>query len=105
MLWIDTHTTPATVIFVAEVAFASVKGGDHNHLWIYASAHQNFDALPPGFLKSLRRWHESISTEQFPQTVTIATLVQPNGRISDLTYDTLFFKENSPVDPGTGKNR
>lgn len=99
MLWIDTDAHPATVIFAAEVMIESVKGGDNNHLWIYASTQQNFEALPPSFLASLMRWHSSISTKMLPQTVTVATLVQPNGRMTDLTYDTLFFKRNMPSFP------
>jgi hypothetical protein len=105
MLWIDAGAHPATVIFVAEVGITSVKGGNNNHLWIYASSHQNFEALPQNFLISLKRWHKSIATEESPQSVSVATLVQPNGLMSDLTYDTVFFKDNAPRDPRTDKNK
>ena len=102
MLWIDTGMHPATVIFVAEFMIQDVKGREANHLWVYTSAPQNFEALPPNFLTTLKRWHESVSTKQFPQTVTVATLVQPNGRMRDLTFDTLFYEQNMPVYPKPG---
>jgi hypothetical protein len=105
MLWIDTDAHPASVIFVAEVMINSVKGGDNNHLWIYASAHQNFETLPSNFLSSLKRWHDSISTKMDPQSVTVVTLVQPNGRTVDLTYDTVFYNQNMPVYPRINEKR
>ncbi len=94
MLWIDTGMRPATVIFVAELMIEDVKGRDANHLWLYTSALQNFEALPPNFLTSLKRWHNSVPTQYSPQTVTVATLVQPNGRMEDLSFDTLFYKQS-----------
>ena len=102
MLWIDTGMRPATVIFVAEVMIEDVKGRDANHLWVYTSALENFEALPPNFLTSLKRWHDSVPTKYSPQTVTVATLVQPNGRMQDITFDTLFYKQNMPVYPKPG---
>ena len=102
MLWIDTGVRPATVIFAAEVSIESIKGEDVNHLWVYTSALQNFEALPPNFLLHLKRWHNGIATKEDPQNVTVATLVQPNGRMQDLTFDTLFYKQNMPVYPKPG---
>ena len=102
MLWIDTGMRPATVIFVAEVMIEDLKGGDANHLWVYTSALENFGALPPNFLTSLKRWHDSVPNKYFPQTVTVATIVQPNGRMEDLTFDTLFYKQNRPAFPKSG---
>ncbi len=96
MLWIDTGTQPATVVFVASVSIQSFKGDAGNHLWLYASKTLNFEVLPPDLLAGIARWHNSIinSKPLFSQSVTVATLVQPNGRMRDLTYDMLFYKQN-----------
>jgi hypothetical protein len=102
LLWIDTGSHPATVIFVAEVMINSVKGKDKNHLWLYASTPLNFEDLPPDLLANIRLWHDDIATKNFPQAVTVATIVQPNGRMQDLTYDTLFYKQNEPQYPKPG---
>ncbi len=102
MLWIDTGMYPATVIFVAEVMIEDVKGRDANHLWVYTSALENFEALPPNFLTSFKRWHDSAPNKYFPETVTVATLVQPNGRMEDVTFDTLFYKQNRPASSKSG---
>jgi hypothetical protein len=95
MLWIDTAEQPATVVFIAHGAIEGFKdAGDH--LWLYTSKPMNFEALPTDLLRSLDRWHKSIVSRYDPQHITLATLVQPNGRMHDLTYDMLSYKQNAP---------
>jgi hypothetical protein len=106
MLWIDTGTQPATVVFVAEDPIESSTGGAGIHLWLYASKPLGFGALAPDLLARMQRWHSSLvaSVQKLPQPdqssfsqhVSVATLVQPNGRMQDLTYDMLFYKQNEP---------
>lgn len=104
MLWIDTGTEPASVVFVAEVSIESFKGDAGNHLWLYASKSLNFEALPADLLTSITRWHNSVNSSKtiFSQRITVATLIQPNGRIRDLTYDMLFYIQNEPHFPKLG---
>ena len=96
LLWIDTGTQPATVVFAAEDMIQDLTSST-DHLWIYCSQSSSCQALPTDLLSSLTRWHDSIVDPKYdPQTITLATLVQPNGRMQDLTYEMLFYKQNQP---------
>ena len=96
MLWIDTGTQPATLIFVATGMVASVQGGEQTRLWLFASKHMDFQNLPPAFLSSLERWHIDNVANGYKEDILLATLVQPNGQQVDLTYPTLYYKKNQP---------
>jgi hypothetical protein len=96
MLWIDTGTKPATLIFVATGDIRDVKGSNATHLWLFASKHLDFENLPPDFLSSLQRWHDLNTANNYKEDFVLATLVQPNGEMVDLTYPTLNFKQNEP---------
>ncbi len=102
MLWIDTGSVPAVVVFAATDDIQDFTSSTV-HLWLYGSETLNFEALPHDFLISLDRWHTSIINPKYdPQHITVATLVQPNGRMRDLTYDMLFYKQRAPQFHTTG---
>ncbi|MGA7159092.1 MAG: hypothetical protein WBY53_19760 [Acidobacteriaceae bacterium] len=112
MLWVDTGTQPATVVFIAHVAIESPTGDAGKHLWLYGSKTLNFQALPSDLLANLQRWHSSLvaSVQKLPEPdraifskrIALATIVQPNGRMRDLTYDMLFYKQNESHFPTPG---
>jgi hypothetical protein len=102
LLWIDTGSHPATLVFVATDAIHNITGESATHLWLYTSTHLDFSNLPPDLLKNLDRWHTAHSPPRFPMNVPMATLVQPNGLSTDLTWDTLFYQQNQPHFPKTG---
>ena len=99
MLWIDTGTDPAVLIF----AGIDPIGGSlppytytrKSHLWIYTSEKLNWQKIPAPFLSSLHRWLATISTDPYFGThgyiydFSLATIVQPNGVMEDLGPDTL----------------
>lgn len=97
MLWIDTGVHPASLLFAATQLIVSVDKPSQTHLWIFASRKQNFEDLPPDFLASLKRWRDTANADKYLKSdVILATLVQPTGEQVDLTYDTLFYKQNQP---------
>jgi|ERR1035437_9551235 hypothetical protein len=96
MLWIDTGSRPAMLIFVATGLVRGSDRSDPTHLWILSSKHLDFENLPPAFLTSLRRWKDDNAAHGYKEDFVLATLVQPTGEQVDLTYPTLFYKQNEP---------
>ena len=93
MLWIDTGTHPAQVIFVAT---GDVNGAQRdtpsNMLWIFSSSKLNWQQLPQPFLDSLHRWRNDLVQQDgftFQDGFAIANLVQPNGEIVTLSPSVL----------------
>ena len=97
MLWIDTGTNPATVIFVGE---NSVAGKDESgeHLYLYTSRElatyyagkRHIESFSPDFLKNLARWHDTNVSKYDTQKIILATIVWPNGRSNDLFWSDLI---------------
>lgn len=99
MIWIDTGTKPATVIFVGEDLVAgSLKGESGYHLYVYTSREiTNYYAgrrpikmFAPDFLKSVAQWHEASISKYDDQKIILATIVWPNGRTHDLFWGDLL---------------
>jgi hypothetical protein len=99
MIWIDTATKPATVIFVGEDTVAgSLKGESGYHLYVYTSREiTNYYAgrrpikmFAPDFLKSVAQWHEGSISKYDDQKIILATIVWPNGRTHDLFWSDLL---------------
>jgi hypothetical protein len=94
MLWIDTGTQPATLIFAA-TNLVSGNGPEGYHLWIFSSTKLNWQHLPPWFSVSLPRWLTTIAkpgyrgTSGYHYKFALATIVQPNGVMEDITPETL----------------
>jgi hypothetical protein len=89
MLWVDTGTRPATVIFVGEdLVVGSGRAESGYHLYLYASrelATSYYGDRPIGifskaFLQSLNAWHTSSLDLQ---KILLVTVVWPNGRSHD----------------------
>ncbi len=108
LLWIDTGTHPATVIFVAEDLFV---GGHESgyHLYLYTSrelatyyaGRRHIGMLPAEFLATLAAWHASLPSKYDPQNVVLATIIWPNGRTHDHFWSDLLPK-TAPPDNTTG---
>lgn len=96
MLWIDTSAKPATVIFAAAVDVRSNQVNGAKHVWIYTSSKANTLSLPPNFLKHLPSWYQADINPQGSAPVALATLVQPNGRMTDFIFSTLLEQLNPP---------
>lgn len=104
MVWIDTGTHPATLIFAAtQLVSDSVEhDGTPTHLWLFASSQQNWQHLPPDFSASLTRWLSTIAqpgyrgTNGYSFDFILATIVQPNGAMEDLTPDTFHLRSIKP---------
>lgn len=99
MLWIDTSTHPADLIFVATNNIEDANAYPSPwHLWLFVSSsnHRTSQALPPAFLTSLKRWQDANQAQGYKEDIPFATLVQPDGGQSDLTYSNLFDKRNHP---------
>lgn len=96
MVWIDTASEPATLIFAAAVR---VSGGPETHLWLFASKHLNTGQMPPAFLSSLKRWIENNNARTdskkdpalafLKDNIILVTIVQPNGEQDELKYSML----------------
>jgi hypothetical protein len=102
MLWIDTGTRPATVIFAATDTVDSVDYSkqiyeEQFHLWLFDSNnHRPVSSLPPAFLSSLKRWHQVNEANGYKQDIALVTIVQPDGAQLDITYSNLISKRNAP---------
>lgn len=96
MLWVDTGTKPASLIFAATDPIDSADYAKHIyedqfHLWLFVSNnHRPVSALPPEFLSSLKRWREVNEANGYKQDIALVTIVQPDGGQSDITYSNLF---------------
>jgi hypothetical protein len=99
MLWIDTGTRPATMIFVGEDLVAGGQRGESGyHLYLYPSREittyyagkRHIEMFDPQFLKSLARWHEASISRYDNQKIILATIVWPNGRTHDLFWSDLL---------------
>ena len=99
MLWIDTGTIPATVIFVGEdLVVGGREGGAGYHLYLYTSrdlatyyaGKQHIGIFPPEFLKSLTQWHEASISKYDHQRILLVTTVWPNGRTRDQFWSDLI---------------
>ena len=96
MLWIDTGTLPATLIFVGiNLVGGSSNSQETSHLWIFSSRKLNWQKLPNSFTASLPRWLATIAKPGYHGTggyhykFALATIVQPNGVTEDITPETL----------------
>ena len=102
MLWIDTGVHPADAIFVATNLVSGDGSQDASHLWIFSSNKLNWQHLPPSFLISLPRWLSTIAkpgyygTSGYPFNFVLATIVQPNGEMEDITPETLHLRSIEP---------
>ena len=99
MLWIDTTTKPATVIFVGETLVAGgLKGESGDHLYLYTSrklatyyaGKRPIKIFDPQFLRSLARWHDANVSKYDTQKIILATIVWPNGATHDLFWSDLL---------------
>jgi hypothetical protein len=90
MLWIDTGTDPAVLIFAGINTISSNSSPFKSHLWVYTSEKLNWQKVPPSFLFSLNRWLATIGengyfgTDGYRYDFSLATIVQPNGVMTDL---------------------
>ena len=95
MLWIDTETQPATLIFVGINLVSGNSSQETSHLWIFSSRKLNWQKLPNSFTTSLPRWLSTIAKPDYRGTsgyhykFALATIVQPNGVMEDITPETL----------------
>lgn len=96
MLWIDTVSKPATVMFAAAVDVRGNQVEEPKHIWIYTNSKDNTLSLPPNFLKHLASWYEADINPHGSGPAALATLVQPNGRMTDFIYKTLLEQQNPP---------
>lgn len=110
MLWIDTGTQPATVIFVGEdLLTGSLKGESSYHLYLYTSRNlatyyagkRHIEIFAPNFLKSLARWQLANVSKYDDQTIILATIVWPNGRTQDIFWSDLI-QPQTPSPNSTG---
>jgi hypothetical protein len=97
MLWIDSESQPASLIFAATRP-VNGDGPAGDHLWLFSSVKLNWQHLPPSFLVSLPRWFETIGKPGYSGTsgyrfdFVLATIVQPNGIMEDLSPATLHLR-------------
>ncbi len=95
MLWIDTAAHPANLIFVAINLVGGNSTNDDSHVWLFSSGKLNWQHLPPSFAASLPRWLNTIGASGYRATngyrfhFVLATIVQPNGIMEDISPDTL----------------
>jgi hypothetical protein len=107
MLWIDTGTHPATLIFAGINPITSGAPPFENHLWVFTSQKLNWQHMPPGFMTSLHRWLPTIGangyrgTNGYRYNFSIETIVQPRGVMVDLGPDILGLSP-SPSQTGAG---
>jgi len=100
MLWVDTATRPAELIFAATAYVDSVDDYTEDsyqefHLWLFVSSNRRTaSALPPEFLSSLKRWHDVNQANGYEQSIALVTIVQPDGGQIDVTYSNLFIQRN-----------
>jgi len=95
MLWIDTGTQPATLIFVGINPVSGNSSQETSRLWIFSSRKLDWQKLPNSFTTSLTRWLSTIAKQDYRGTggyhykFALATIVQPNGVMEDITPETL----------------
>jgi hypothetical protein len=97
MLWIDTGSEPARLVFAATGIVnegpqrASLPARDH--LWLFCSRPLNWQKLPLELLSSIRRWNDRTAMAFGPQPFILVTIVQPTGEIVDLAPALLQLSE------------
>lgn len=101
MVWIDTASEPATLVFAAAV---HISGGPETHLWLFVSKHLNIGQMPPAFMSSLKRWIEKNNADinskkdpvlaNFKENIILVTVAQPNGEQDELKYSMLSTAKN-----------
>jgi len=102
MLWIDSQSHPATLIFAGIGLVSGEASQDASRLWIFSSTKLNWQHLPPSFLASLPRWLSTIAKPDYKGTngyrynFVLATIVQPNGLMEDITPETLHLRSKEP---------
>ena len=95
MLWIDTDTQPAQVIFVATDNVNGTGKGPDQMLWFFSSSKLDWNHIPQPFLASLHRWQEKLLQQDtandsaYLDNFLVANLVQPNGKIVTLSPSVL----------------
>jgi len=95
MLWIDTGTQPAFLMFAAINPIRSNNPPFESHLWIYTSRKLSWQPMPAPFLFSLHRWLAATGepgyreTDGYHYSFSIETIVQPDGVMVDLGPDVL----------------
>lgn len=113
MIWIDTESNPAVLIFAGINPVSSNTPPFRSHLWIYPSRKLNWQQIPASYLSSLHRWLATIGADHYMGTdgyrydFSMATIVQPDGIMEDLGTDILGLpgtesKEKSGAKPGAG---
>jgi hypothetical protein len=112
MLWIDTGTKPATVIFVGEDLVAGGQKGESGyHLYLYTSRElatyyagkRPIGIFSPNFLKHLAHWQAANISKYDDQKILLATIVWPNGRANDQFWSDLL--QPSTPSTNTGANQ
>jgi len=97
MLWIDTGVQPASMIY-ASTQLVNGDGAEGFHLWIFSSSKLNWQHLPPTFSASLSRWITNVETPGYNAghgsklNFILATIVQPNGVMEDISPETLHHR-------------
>lgn len=95
MLWIDSGTDPAVLIFAGIDFIHGEDPASESHLWIFTSKGFDWGQIPGPFVSSLHRWLATIGTDPYFGThgyryrFAIVTIVQPNGVMVDLGPSTL----------------
>lgn len=84
MLWIDTSDHPA-LLFAGTQIVGSNSGEEPFHLWLFTSTKLDWTHLPAPFLASLQRWSANIGPNGNHLNFVLATLVQPNGVMEDIS--------------------
>ncbi|HTV08287.1 MAG TPA: hypothetical protein VMD97_04500 [Candidatus Aquilonibacter sp.] len=105
MLWIDTGTHPAKLIFVAEDFVDSnlAYKGPGNLLWIFSSSQLNWQNFPSQFLSSLQQWQSDLMASDrkdgeawiSEKGFLLANFVEPTGQIDVLAPSVLGLKPTS----------
>ncbi len=109
MLWVDTRTDPAVIIFAGIDSITSNTTPSKSHLWIYTSEKLSWQKIPSPFLSSLHRWLVTIGTDPYAGThgyrynFSLATIVQPNGVMLDMGPEIFGLgATGSHASPGAG---
>ncbi len=106
MVWIDTAVAVKPVLMFAATQPVSSGPGDRDsqiHLWLFSSAHLNWQKLPPQFRSSLTQWWNrttKVWAKWVPERIILVTLVQSSGEMVDLSPSLFAFTQPAP---GAGK--
>jgi hypothetical protein len=112
MLWIDTGTKPATVIFVGEdIVGGGLKGESGYHVYLYTSrelatyyaGNRPIGIFSPNFRKHLAHWQAANISQYDDQKVLLVTTVWPNGKTDDSFWSDFVQPSTPSTNPGANQ--